>query len=182
MSPNTASKATTAAAKRRRRNRILLLIAGYKFLKALAFIITGIALLNVLHVDLLELVQRYIYRLHLDPRSQGAEWILRNVAHIEPRQIGLVALAFFIYAAIFIIEGVGLYFQQVWAEWLVIIEAALLCPLEVLEIQRHPDIWHVLILLINLTIVFYLLLLRTGPFTKKMMSLFSAKLYKNKPH
>ena len=141
-------------------NKILILIAVYKFLKALACIIAGIALLKIVHVDLILMVQRYIDQFHIDPRSQGVEWVLRNVAGLGPRQITLFAFGIFAYAVLFIVEGVGLYFEKVWAEWLVIVEVAAFCPLEVIEIQRYPQMWHILIFVINVLIVFYLFFLR----------------------
>ncbi|HTV47875.1 MAG TPA: DUF2127 domain-containing protein [Phycisphaerae bacterium] len=159
MSTNVTTPSAAPAVKHHR-NGILLLIAAERLLKAAAFIITGIALLKFVHVDLILLAQSYIDKFHLDPRSQGVEWVLRNVAHIQPSQIRLAALGVFCYSGLFIIEGVGLYYQKIWAEWLILFEVALFCPLEFLEIQKHPAMWHILIFIVNVLIVFYLLFLR----------------------
>jgi uncharacterized membrane protein (DUF2068 family) len=65
----------------------------------------------------------------------------------------LVTLA---YAAVFAVEGVGLWMQQRWAEWLTVIITASLIPLEAWEIFNKPTVGKVIILLGNAAIVAYL--------------------------
>src|ERR1700760_2624775 len=65
----------------------------------------------------------------------------------------LVTLA---YAAVFAIEGVGLWMQKRWAEWLTVIVTASLIPFEAWEMIHRPSIGKVLILLGNGIIVAYL--------------------------
>jgi uncharacterized membrane protein (DUF2068 family) len=65
----------------------------------------------------------------------------------------LVTLA---YAGVFAVEGVGLWMQKRWAEWLTTIITASLMPLEAWEIILRPTIGKVLILLANAAVVAYL--------------------------
>lgn len=60
------------------------------------------------------------------------------------------------YAAVFAVEGVGLWMQKRWAEWLTTIITASLIPWEVWEMFYRPTIGKLLILLGNAAIVAYL--------------------------
>ncbi len=60
------------------------------------------------------------------------------------------------YAALFAVEGVGLWLQKRWAEWLTTIITASLIPLEVWEIFHHPNLGKAAVLIGNTLIVVYL--------------------------
>ncbi len=60
------------------------------------------------------------------------------------------------YAAVFAVEGIGLWMEKRWAEWLTTIITASLIPLEAWEIVLRPTIGKALILLANVAVVGYL--------------------------
>ena len=60
------------------------------------------------------------------------------------------------YAAVFAVEGVGLWMQLRWAEWLTVIITASLIPLEVWEMIHKPSIGALLLIVGNMLIVGYL--------------------------
>jgi uncharacterized membrane protein (DUF2068 family) len=60
------------------------------------------------------------------------------------------------YAAVFAIEGIGLWMQRRWAEWLTTIITASLIPLELWEVFHKVSIGATLVLLANILIVVYL--------------------------
>ncbi|HTV98154.1 MAG TPA: DUF2127 domain-containing protein [Steroidobacteraceae bacterium] len=60
------------------------------------------------------------------------------------------------YAAVFAVEGIGLWLQRRWAEWLTTIITASLIPLEVWELIHNPSLGAALVLLANMLIVGYL--------------------------
>ncbi len=62
----------------------------------------------------------------------------------------------FAYAAVFATEGIGLWMQKRWAEWLTTIITASLIPLEVWELFLRPNIGKVAVLVANTAIVIYL--------------------------
>jgi uncharacterized membrane protein (DUF2068 family) len=61
------------------------------------------------------------------------------------------------YAAVFAVEGVGLWMQKRWAEWLTTIITASLIPLEVWELFFRPNIGKAAVLIANVAIVAYLI-------------------------
>ncbi len=60
------------------------------------------------------------------------------------------------YAAVFAVEGIGLWMQRRWAEWLTTIITASLIPLEIWELVHQPSIGAVLVLIANILIAGYL--------------------------
>ncbi|HVU50530.1 MAG TPA: DUF2127 domain-containing protein [Polyangia bacterium] len=87
-----------------------------------------------------ELVQRALARLlSLDER----------VLH----ELGVASLA---YAAIFLVEGVGLLAKRTWAEWLTVGVTGSFVPLEVYELAHRPTPAKLAALVLNVAIVAYL--------------------------
>ena len=63
----------------------------------------------------------------------------------------------FIYASLDLIEGIGLYFEQVWAEYLTLAITASFLPWEVFEIFRRVTPVRVGLLAVNAAVLVYLL-------------------------
>ena len=60
------------------------------------------------------------------------------------------------YCAILLTEGVGVYMQKRWAEFLMIIATAALIPLEARHLWHHPGLVVLIVLLANCFIVWFL--------------------------
>jgi uncharacterized membrane protein (DUF2068 family) len=60
------------------------------------------------------------------------------------------------YAAVFAVEGVGLWMQKRWAEWLTTVITASLIPLEVWEFVERPNLGKAAVVVANVAIVVYL--------------------------
>src|SRR5262245_3092636 len=69
------------------------------------------------------------------------------------RATGFLALFF---TAIFFTEGIGVYMQQRWAEFLMIFATAALIPIEIRHLWHRPGLVGALILLANCFIVWFL--------------------------
>ena len=67
------------------------------------------------------------------------------------------------YAAVFAVEGVGLWMQRRWAEWLTCIITASLIPLELWELIHRPTIGKAAVLLANIAIAGISVLARVDP-------------------
>ncbi|MDB5329890.1 MAG: hypothetical protein JWP03_1041 [Phycisphaerales bacterium] len=135
----------------------LLWIALYKLLKATAMIVAGVIALRMVHRDLAKVVLRAIEHVHIDPHGRFAEQLLARAAHVRPDHLHLLAIGCFAYAAVYITEGVGLFFEKRWAEWLTAVQTGLLIPVEAYEMIRHPSLAKAVILILNVVVVAYLL-------------------------
>lgn len=74
------------------------------------------------------------------------------------RQLGLVSLA---YASVFTLEGVGLWRERHWAEYLTIVTSSLLLPFEFIAVVHHVTVVRTGVLLANAVIVAYLIVVTT---------------------
>src|SRR5205085_1697695 len=63
----------------------------------------------------------------------------------------------FFYAALHLVEGIGLILRRHWAEYLVIVATSSLIPFEVYEIYRKPTALRVSLFVLNVGIVIYLI-------------------------
>src|ERR1035437_1255128 len=85
--------------------------------------------------------------------NQAIEWATQT----SPRKFRELGLSSFVYAALFITEGIGLWFLKRWAKWFTVIITGSLVPLECYEIYRRPTPIKILVLIINTAVVGYLL-------------------------
>jgi uncharacterized membrane protein (DUF2068 family) len=135
---------------------VLRTIALYKLVKVLLLLAVAYGELRLrdasLAAKLLSWAQAQPYGLEHRIVTQLLEWFSGlSVSRIHA--LRMVTLA---YAAVFAVEGVGLWMQKRWAEWLTVIITASLVPLEAWEIFFRPTIGKVLILLANVAVVAYL--------------------------
>ncbi|MDB5292677.1 MAG: putative rane protein [Phycisphaerales bacterium] len=135
----------------------LLWIALYKLLKASAMVVGGVIALRMVHRDLAKVVLRAIEHVHIDPHGHFADRLLARAAHIHPPHLQLLGVICFVYAAIYLTEGVGLFFEKRWAEWLTAVQTSILIPWELIELYRFPSIAKAVVLLLNTLVVAYLL-------------------------
>ena len=138
-------------------SRVLRLIALFKFFKASILIVTGIGILKLMHSDAATTLDHWLARLGLAPGNRFVDYAISKAANIPPNKIKDLGLGSFVYAGLFLTEGIGLWMLKHWAEWFTVVITASLIPLEVWEIHRHPTAVKVLVLIINIAVVGYLL-------------------------
>ena len=138
-------------------DRLLRWIAAFKFFKAAMLIALGVGAFKVLHKDVGGMVEHWCEALRLDPANGFVDAALGKASHLRPEQIKKLGLGSFLYAALFLAEGTGLWLQKRWGEWLTVIITSSLVPVEVYEIWRHASWMKMAVLGINLGIVGYLI-------------------------
>src|ERR1700733_454563 len=138
-------------------NGLIRLVALFKLLKAALLIIGGIGLLKLIHMDVATELDHWIVKLGFDPGSHYVNQAIQKATNLSPNKIKELGLTSFVYAALFLTEGIGLWLLKRWAEWLTVIITSSLVPLEVYEIYRHPTPIKIIVLVINIAIVGYLL-------------------------
>ena len=137
-------------------SRFLRLIALFKLVKAALLIALGVGALKLLHKDVAEAVEYWVELLRLDPNNHYIDAALEKVSNLTPDKIKELGLGSMIYAGLFLTEGIGLWLEKRWAEWLTVIITSSLIPIEIYEIYRHPTPVKIAVLLINIAIVAYL--------------------------
>jgi uncharacterized membrane protein (DUF2068 family) len=137
---------------------LIRLVAVFKLVKAAALIIVGIGILKLIHTDVARQLDRWMAMLGLDPGSRYVSYAIQKVTSASPEKIKELGIVSFVYAALFLTEGVGLWLMKRWAEWFTIAITSSLVPVEVYEIYRHPTAIKTLVLAINIAVVGYLLI------------------------
>ena len=144
-----------------RHNRWLLLIAVYKGLQALLFVALGIGAFHLMHKDIDDVISQIGDMLRFNPESKFVNFLYDRSSLINDpllRRIGALA---FSYAVISMIEGVGLYLERAWAEYLTLFITASFLPWEIFEIIHRLTWFRVSLLAVNTLVLLYLLRLVT---------------------
>lgn len=157
--------AVDAAAARPRHRDVALLraIAIFKFLKAASLIAVSVGTFRIMHQDVGMKLEHFIRAMRLDPGNRHLGMLLARVSNLSPEQIKKLGVVGLIYAGLFLVEGTGLWLQRRWGEWATVVITGILIPVEVYEIDRHPSIVKILVLVVNVAVVWYLIhRIRTG--------------------
>jgi uncharacterized membrane protein (DUF2068 family) len=137
---------------------ILRLIAIFKLCKAALLIAVGVSVLKLVHNGNSDALEQWVATLALKPGAHYLDEAVSKLASIPPNRLKDVGFGSFVYAALFLTEGTGLWLRKPWAEWFTTIMTASLIPLEIYEIVHHPTVSKGVVLVINIAVVAYLIL------------------------
>jgi uncharacterized membrane protein (DUF2068 family) len=138
-------------------NRWLILIAAFKLSQALLFVLIGVGALQLLHKDIGDLLGRLADHLRFNPESRFVNFILDKASLLDDRLLRRIGAAVFIYAGLDLLEGIGLYLEKAWAEYLTLAITASFLPLEIFEVYRKVTWIRVGLLVVNAMVFLYLL-------------------------
>ncbi len=154
----------------RSRVRYLKLIACFKIGKGALLFVLGFSLLFLNARTLwLGALSDWVSDEILLEHGRAVTFVLNNfqamLAGGALRASGLLAL---FYSAVLFTEGIGVYLQQRWAEYLMVFATGALIPLEARHLWHRPSLSAAAILVVNCFIVWflYLVLRRDPPKTK----------------
>jgi uncharacterized membrane protein (DUF2068 family) len=140
-----------------RHNRLLLLIAVYKLLYALFFIAIGIGAHRLLHKDLADEIDLFARHLRFNPESHLVSFVLEKASLINDPVLRRIGFFAYCYAAVTMAEGIGLYLEKAWGEFLTLAITASFLPWELFEIYHHVSWLHIGLFAINILVFIYLL-------------------------
>jgi uncharacterized membrane protein (DUF2068 family) len=150
------------------RTHALVLIAAYKLVKMLACVLLAAAAFDLVRPQAAAWfsgwLESLVWATRYDLGIRAIDWLLGLGPH-QFRLFGGVAL---VYAAMYAVEGVGLWYARRWAEYLVIAETCLLLPLEVRELLQRFSAFKCGLLLANIGVVMYLIHLLRAHSRKKL--------------
>jgi uncharacterized membrane protein (DUF2068 family) len=148
-----------------RRVRYLKIIALFKIAKGALLFLLGFSLLFVnSRTGWLDTISDWADEELLLGHSKAVHFLLSRLQDVLAggtlRATGLLAL---FYCAVLLTEGIGVYMQKRWAEWLMILATGALIPLEAWHLWHRltfhrPGLAALLILLANCFIVWFLYL------------------------
>lgn len=139
------------------RHNGLLAIALFKLAKAAFCIAVGLGALHLIHADVGDVVLKTTNFLHLDPDGRTVDLIQEKADLLSGHKLRQFSMLTFGYAALSMIEGIGLYKQKTWAEYLTLILTIGALPWDVTELVRHQTPVRASVVVINLLVLAYLL-------------------------
>jgi len=141
---------------RKKRNRWLELIALYKLLQAALLVAVGVGALKLLHKDVADVLYHIARGLRMNPEGHLVGFLLDKASLLNDRRLHEISLFLFSYAALGVIEGVGLMLEKVWAEYFTAFITASFLPIEIFEMMHKVTPLRVSLFVLNLAVLAYL--------------------------
>jgi uncharacterized membrane protein (DUF2068 family) len=141
-----------------RRHRYLKLIALFKIGKGVLLLLLGVSLLSLnARTRWMDALSNWTGDEILLEHSKAVKYLLHRLqdglAGGTLRATGFLAL---FYCSVLFTEGIGVYLEKRWAEFLMIFATSAFIPIEVRHVWHRPGLVGVLILLANCFIVWFL--------------------------
>lgn len=121
--------------------------------KGLLVLALGTGLLATAHRNVEAVAEWLVARAHLNPASRFPHIFIEAAARTHDSRLTLLAAGAFLYAAVRLAEGYGLWRDRSWAEVLAAGSGAIYLPFEVLALVRHANWAEALLLLVNVAVV-----------------------------
>jgi uncharacterized membrane protein (DUF2068 family) len=131
---------------------MLRVIGGFKLAKALVLVAAGVGAMSLGPQHLHQIASAFPYH----EANHVIDEALAKVARVDARRLHELGVGCFVYAALFALEGVGLWMREVWAEYVTIAITGSFIPLEVYEMVAHGSVVKAVVIALNVAIVVYL--------------------------
>ena len=141
----------------RRQDRFIQAIALFKFVKALLFVLAAMGAFGLMQHGLAERAREWGSALAFTSGQQLVRRALTFLTGLSRAKIGALGLGALFYAALFATEGVGLWRERRWAEYLTVIATGSLIPFEIWEIAHRPTPMRFATFAVNVAVVIYLI-------------------------
>jgi uncharacterized membrane protein (DUF2068 family) len=139
-----------------RSRRILKLIAFERGVRGVLLIAAGIYLVTHTGTDFGKLADRIARTMELDPRRHFVHGIIVRLHRLHAGTVLITGIGALGYGALELVEGVGLWLDKLWAEYLTVIATSLLIPVEIYEVVHKPSALKAAGIALNILIVGYL--------------------------
>jgi hypothetical protein len=135
---------------------VLRTIALYKIVKVALLLAVAYGELRLRDASLVAKLLSWAAAKPYGLEHRMVSWFVQLFSGLSASRVTALRLVTLAYAAIFAVEGIGLWMEKRWAEWLTVVVTASLIPLELWEMLHRPTIGKLAILLGNAVIVAYL--------------------------
>ena len=134
-------------------------VAIFEASKGILVLVLGVTLLAV-RSRVEDLTEGLLYHLHVDFDRRFGHMLLNAASTVSDARWWTIGAATGSYASVRFIEAWGLWNRRVWAEWFALLSGCLYLPWEFLKLVERVDWDRVVILVVNLSIVVYMLYIR----------------------
>jgi uncharacterized membrane protein (DUF2068 family) len=130
-------------------------IAITKLVKAVLVVAIGLGAFRLINKDLEESARNLTTHLRIDPENHYARLFLERVAKIDSTKLRHYGVVSFVFATELFTEGIGLWLNQNWAKYMVIVGTGFFIPFEAYSCFRRFTWEHLLLFIVNVAIVAY---------------------------
>ncbi len=139
-----------------KRDRGLVVIGVFKLFKATLLLVVALGVLQLVRHDVADTLARWVAVLRVDPNNRLVHRAVARVLGIDHRHLQEIDAGTFLYAAVFVTEGIGLLRGKRWAEYLTVAITLSFVPVEVFELVEHPSAAKAVTVALNVAIAAYL--------------------------
>jgi uncharacterized membrane protein (DUF2068 family) len=146
---------------------ILRALAIERWFRGLILALLGIAVLKLktTQVSLQDLFQKdlksldpFFRQIHFKVSDSSTITSIEKILHAKSSTLTIIGIALLLYAALQIVEGIGLWSLKRWGEYVAVVGTTVFIPLEIYEIVDKVSWLKIVVLVINVAAVVYLLL------------------------
>jgi uncharacterized membrane protein (DUF2068 family) len=134
-------------------------VAVFEASKGVLVVVLAIVLIAV-RGQIEDYTEDFLYALHLDPDRRFARMVMEAASKLSDAHAWTVFLAAATYSTVRFVEAWGLWNLRVWAEWFALLSGTLYLPWEILKVAERATWERVGVLVINVSIVLYMLFIR----------------------
>jgi uncharacterized membrane protein (DUF2068 family) len=142
---------------KRPRDRGLVAIAVFKLVKTVLLVAVAFGAFRLTSPSAMQSAERWVGTLSSAVGRRALESLLARADGLGTHRMLIGGIAALAYALLFAVEGVGLFMQQRWAEWLSLIATMSFVPLEIYEVAARGTPTRITALVINVAVVAYLI-------------------------
>ena len=149
--------------------KVVAIIVGFK---GLCGILCGVLALGMSSHDVKPWAESLLSLIHLHADGAIAHWLMGLADKVNNHRLE-VAFVGFSYGSFKLVEAIGLWYSQRWAEWLVVLSTVFcFMPIEFYELWIKVTSFKIILVLINFAIVgFMTMVLKHGSKSKTSTSL-----------
>jgi len=136
---------------------VLRTIALYKLVKVLLLLALAYGEVRLSDASLAAKLVTWASARPLGLEHKVVTWLLEWFSGLSASRVHALRMVTLAYAALFALEGIGLWMHKRWAEWLTTIITASLIPLELWELFHAPNIGKAAVVIANVAIVIILI-------------------------
>ena len=134
----------------------LRLIAAVKIAKGIALFGISLGLFDLVHRDISAIARHFVQIARISPENRYVELLLVKIGLIEPRTVRLFGALSILEGSIQLVEGFGLWFGAIWAEYVVVVSSGIFVPEEFILVLRQFTWTRFSILAVNAAIFAYM--------------------------
>jgi uncharacterized membrane protein (DUF2068 family) len=148
----------------------LKLIAAERLIKGSIVACLTLGIFDSVHRDLGEIFRHVVRIARISPENRFVVLALEKLGLVNPGTLVRLGILSAIYASTLLIEGLGLWYETWWAEYLVVVASGIFVPEECYFTVQHFTWFRLSVLILNTVVLIYMALLVWNRYLAKKLA------------